>query len=488
MNGRINFRQNLKTEYILPFAFGLVILFVFAFIDQTVRNIQSIAEVLTVASLFIICAVALFLYKKNKLSYEAVIYLIFACGFALRLCYALKIGYFQNQHDVESLNSSGHLSYINYIFNNGSLPDTNYWQFSHPPLHHLISAVVVWFGDLLGFSLERSFENIQLLTVIYSSVSMIIGVKICSELGVNVKALIICCLILAFFPGMFVLAGSINNDILMIMLTLISLLYLIKWYKAPSLKFAVISGMFCGLAMMTKVSAALFAVVAGITVLIKLIFDKSLRFGRVALHSFLFVILLLPLGLWHPIRNYILFEQPLGYVAPIPVTNPLYTGSVSIVKRLLLPFSTEGVGVYVDVWEEHNVWGYVLRNSLFGEYNFGSQGIALFAVLVNLFLILVSLSAFVTLLKDKNNIKKLLPLILFYIIQLAFFIYFNIRYPFGCSMDFRYIVPLFFIGVVFIGLGFQKHQNENSVFALLLKYFTCFSTAVLCFTSVLLFV
>ena len=65
-----------------------------------------------------------------------------------------------NQHDVESLQSSGHLSYIYTIFN-GALPQTNDWQFSHPPLHHIISALFVKLSTLANFSLGRAFENIQ---------------------------------------------------------------------------------------------------------------------------------------------------------------------------------------------------------------------------------------------------------------------------------------------------------------------------------------
>jgi hypothetical protein len=64
---------------------------------------------------------------------------------------------------------------------------------------------------------------------------------------------------------------------------------------------------------------------------------------------------MLPLGLWYQIRNMILFDQPLGYVSPISTSNPLYIGDISILKRIILPFSLKPVGVFVDVWEEHNL-------------------------------------------------------------------------------------------------------------------------------------
>ena len=109
-----------------------------------------------------------------------------------------------------------------------------------------------------------------------------------------------------------------------------SIVYLLKWCERPSLKYAAVCGLFIGLGMMTKVSAALFAVAAAITVIIKFLIDKNLKFNKVLLYALLFVAVLLPLGLWHPIRNFVFFQQPLGYVAPIPITNPLYNGDISL--------------------------------------------------------------------------------------------------------------------------------------------------------------
>ncbi len=488
MNGKISVQSKFKIEYFLPLIFGLILLTLFFFYDQTGEFNLEFSEILTCTLLICSSVTGFFLYKNDLLNTKTLICLIAVCGFAFRLGYAVKIGYWQNQHDVESLNSSGHLSYIYYIFKNFKLPNSNEWQFSHPPLHHILSAVAVWFGSLLGFTIERSFENIQLLTVFYSSVSMLLGIKICRELGIKGKVLVLCSLILAFFPGMFILSGSINNDILMITLVLSATLFLVKWYKSPSVKFALICGLFTGLAMMTKVSAALFAVAAALTVIFKFFIDKNLKFGTVVLHALVFVALLLPFGLWHPIRNFILFQQPLGYVAPISITNPLYNGEISIFERIILPFSLSSTGVYVDVWTEHNLWNYLLRNSLFGEYNFGVEGIAVFTVAANLILILLSLISLVTLLYGKNSVKSILSLLPFYVVQLAFFIYFNVKYPFGCSMDFRYVVPLFFIGVVFIGLGLQKVNQSNRFSSKLFEYLAYISTAVLCLASVIIFI
>ncbi len=451
---------------VLPAVFAAVLLLFFLLYDQSAHLSDyngTVADAVSCFGILFSCCAAYVCYRKCLLDTKTVVFLVIVCGFTLRLAYALRYGYGVNQHDVESLESSGHLSYIYSIANGHGLPQTNDWQFSHPPLHHFLSAISVKLSYLLGFSNGRAFENIQLLTVFYSTMTMLAGYRLLTLCRVKENNLIICMALLSFHPTFQILAGSINNDVLTLLLSMYAVVYLLKWYQRPSVKYALICGAFCGLGMMTKVSAALIAVVAAVSVVIKFISCRRLKFGQTALQAVCFIAVLLPLGLWHPIRNYLLFQQPLGYVAPIPVTSALYTGDISLLDRIILPFSKTAQGVYVDVWEEYNVWFYTLRNSLFGEYKFGNEGVAAFLVLLNLILIVVSLIALVFLLFKRSPKQKcLIPLFVLYFVQLAFFVYFNLRYPFGCTMDFRYIVPLLFCGVVFIGAAAERMGQNNS--------------------------
>lgn len=477
-----------KIFCLLPFAFLLILLAFFLFYDQSAHKFEencTTAELVTGIALFSSGIVGVLLYKKDKLSTKAVVVLLFVCGFALRLAYALRYGYNVHQHDVESFDSSGHLSYIYSIATGNGLPATNDWQFSHPPLHHFIAALTVKLSQLFGFTNGHAFENIQYLTVLYSTLTMLVGYEMLKEFGVKGKNIVLGVMLLAFHPTFQVLAGSINNDILLVLLSMSAVLFLMKWYSAPSLKYAALCGTFCGLSMMTKVSAALIAVVVAVTVVVKFVVDKELKLSKTLLQTAVFLVLLLPLGLWHPIRNYILFEQPLGYVAPIPTTSALYTGDISIIDRLVLPFSKEGFGVYVNVWEEYNVWFYTLRNSLFGEYNFGNTGLAYLAVLSNLLVILSSLAALVYLIVKRKNQPNLLPVTVLYFVQLGFFIYFNIKYPFGCTMDFRYIVPLLFCGVLFLGGAAEQLCDSDNPISKWTVFGTKTAVTVLCITSTL---
>ncbi len=481
-----------SSAVVLTAVFALLLLGLFLFYDQSAyysENYSYLSDCLPFAVITISSVAAYFLYKRERLNESHILLLLLACGFALRLGYTLKYPWYANQHDVETLNSSGHLSYIWYIATNNSLPDTNGWQFSHPPLHHILAAGAVKLSAALGFSNDRCFENIQLLTTLYSAICSLSGVLLLKELQIKGKALLVCTALLIFHPSLIILSGSINNDILMITLSMLAVLCLVRWCRYHSAGKAALCGVFSGLAMMTKVSAALIAAVAALTVITVFFTDRSLRFGRFALHTLCFLVCFLPLGFVHPLRNYILFGQPLGYVAGLSTASRLYTGDINIIKRLVLPFSGKIDGVYVDVWNEYNLWGYLSRNALFGEYNFGKDGIALIAVAANA--VMALLSAAVTVIlpfcgSSSAAKKPYLAIYCLFAVQLLFFIYFNIKYPFGCTMDFRYVVPLLFCKVALLG-SFESFA-ENGAFKRCYRYAFYISAAVLSASSVILMI
>jgi hypothetical protein len=240
--------------------------------------------------------------------------------------------------------------------------------------------------------------------------------------------------------------------------------------------------------MCTKFSVALLVPITAVVVIVKLITDKAYKFGSFFLQTGLFLAVSMPLGLWYQIRNVIKFQQPFGYIAPIPETSDLFIGDVSIIKRVLLPFSTERLGVFVDVWEEHNLFSYVLRNSMFGEYRIGETVFAAFLVLFNLCVVLLTVLSVILLLKKGKELFKtadwIILLVLF--VQLVFFVYFNVSYPFGCTMDFRYI-PLTAVcsGVL---LGKVIENKNGSALKKVLSSITCITVVGFCSFSLFVYI
>ena len=57
-------------------------------------------------------------------------------------------------------------------------------------------------------------------------------------------------------------------------------------------------------------------------------------------------------------------------------------------------------------------------------------------------------------------------IIIFYFAEIFMYLYSNLTMPFGCTMDFRYIVPTIFFGMIFI-VNKMEEKNYNKVTTLI---------------------
>lgn len=483
--------RDLRLNIVLPIIFAAFLFVLLLLFDQSVLKDKAtlLSSIVICFTLLISLSYAFFKYKTQGLNVNNVTALIIICGFFLRLAYVIRCGYGMNQHDVESLYTSGHLKYMYNLAMGEGLPDNNNWQFCHPPLHHALSAGVIKLSWALGMSNATAFENVQLLTCLYSTLTMFASNAILKECKIGEEIRLYSLSLLSFHPSMIIFSGSINNDILTVLLMLWAIYFLVKWYNKPSVRSALLCGLFTGLGMMSKFSAALIMMSAAIVVFYKFFKYKCLKIKELLIQILSFLSISLPLGMWHPVRNFLLFGQKIGHVAPINIDSGLYIGNVSLIKRLILPFSLEPVGVYVDVWEEYNLWNYLLRNSLFGEYSFGNEAVAAVAVLLNLVLFVLTIWALILIVRARfSNAFGVMPIITVAALQIISFIIFNINYPFGCSMDFRYIVPVLFCGAVLLGYGEQSAIALNSYSTKVFSAVLRFTTVAFCIASILVFI
>lgn len=76
-------------------------------------------------------------------------------------------------------------------------------------------------------------------------------------------------------------------------------------------------------------------------------------------------------------------------------------------------------------------------------------------ILINLLLILLSLAAMAFVL-IRHRTAQWTALSCFWLVLIGAYIDFNINYPFGCTMDFRYVVPTALIGAVFLAKWWEE--------------------------------
>ncbi len=477
-------QRRLNSEFIYISA-ALILFFVFLFVDTTaegfrVRNYQYIC-IAAVFSLAVFAATARY-YKK--ISFKTMIMIIFLIGLIIRIYYILYTPYSVRQHDVGG--DEGHYSYIYTIFTTGRLPESYDYQFYHPPLHHFISAAMLKLSQMLNFGIERSFEGVQILTAFYSFVIMVVAYKILDEIGLKGRTMVIAVSIMAVHPTFIILSGSINNDVLSIMFLFIALLYTIKWYKDPGFKNIIVIAAAIGLGMMTKISVGMVAFVVAAVFLFKWVsLPKFYRQGKYYAQFAVFALICFPLALWHPIYNNIRLGQPIGYVTPVGL--PDLSENYSALQRFFSVNLKELGSLYCSPWEDSNLLSYSFKCSVFGEFSF-SEDLSLIGgmlLIFNIVTILLSLAAMVyVLIKDRDNNRHFFNLIMvfFWLVQIVSFISFNIKYPFGCTMDFRYIVPTILTGSYFLSVGLELLPDKQ--WSLYLKNFSYMSIFMFVLTSI----
>ncbi len=507
----------LKNKYFYVFS----VMLVFAFAEPLKDAYKSYGDAVF-AFLTVITAMFFFVFVfKKKVEAEKVFFLLFLIGFYFRLAYILDSngaiasngGYFiTRQHDVhyffgpeyyEPGSRTGHAAYIEFFYNGGLLPKFDVrkvFQFYHPPLWHMISALWLRIQTFLGVSYHSAVENIQLLSLVCSTAVMSVSHAIFKKFGLKELGLIIADAIVAFHPTFIILAGSINNDVLSLVLVLTSVYLALRWYEAPGFKTIVPLAFSIGFAMMAKLSGGLVAVAVAMLFCVRL-FDKKYGFKKLFPQFAVFGIICVPIALWYQIRNYFAYGVPPAYVPKLSVKADQYVGNVSVPDRIFDFSSLSENGVYPAratetymakygfEYFDHNIPLTALKTSVFGEYYIGASdrlfsivaeilfwSSVILAVLSCVFAVYSVVKAFRE--KSDNRNKALVFhafMLVYWLTLIISYVNFCFGYPHFCTMDFRYIAPTVIIGALYIGVFLNKIKNKNNI---VYKVFSILLTAV----------
>lgn len=494
---------NLKVAYairdflvrILPYLLiALVMLVANLMVDQTKINLSMMQQIQK-CGLYAIMGIVLLaaiLAVFKKLDAKTAIFFMIAVGVVIRLTYVLYTDIDTRQYDVGFAYSNktgnypwsnwrGHMEYIYTIFSTGKLPPIqsieNCYQYYHPPLWHMVAASWMKLNETMGFEVLRNAQSIQFVTCFCSSSIMVIAYRIFSELGIKEKHSVWVMPLICFLPVFYIMGGCINNDMLMLMLSFISILYYVRWYRRGGWKDIIICGLTLGLSMMTKTSAVILAIPYGLFFIVRFIVNKNDTNTVLRLKIFgqyvVFAIVSIPIGIWYPIRNLIKYDQPLNYVLRFSDTHTLYCGDSSIIDRFFkFPFNQFTDFIYANSSRDYNIWAYMFKTSLFEEYytygNVDTLAKVLFIAVVALGLLAFCAMIYMICKSVKSiivnkTVYSLDHLSLFFAVMwiavLVSYIVFNVSYPFGCTMDVRYIIPAVFATVVLLGMFMRTKEK-----------------------------
>ncbi len=413
--------------------------------------------------------------KKHRTRLNSL--LIMGLGFCLKFCYVLATSIYTRQNDVGSFDKTdGHTSYMQYLYDNLSLPDFDprtRWQYCHPPLHHFIGAVWMWINRVLLSPGENPCrESIQMLSLFYSCCIMITAYRILRHFKLKGAALYIPLIIINFHPAFVLLSGSINNDVLSVAFIMGAVLCTLRWSESRSMKDILKIALCIGLGMMTKISAALIAPPVALVFLI--VFIKNVKKELIPLLTqfVCFGLVCVPLGMWFPVYQRIRWGIPFTYVHEMSVLSFQYIGDMPFAERIT-DFSLSQLTPIYEHWRRVDEYGVfhgdseynpliaLMKNSIFGE-SFGEGTFANYRFIYYILPVFFGLNVFIAsaaflsgvvfTVKKCSATRTAKALITCYYLIMMFIFYINAdNYPFTCTMNFRYITPTVITGALYLG-------------------------------------
>ncbi len=253
--------------------------------------------------------------------------LILAGGFLMGLCFILRLPYNFSWHDLASYSADfsgeakpdGHLGYIAWIVENGTLPIMDprvngYSILYNPPLYHLIQAGFIQLNLWLRVAENVALENLQVITLLFASACPLVAVDLMSFLGVTSGACAWVRWRWRFSRRYGSLGATLNNDILSILCILACILFTVRWERTRRMGIFWAIALSMGAGMAAKLSAATAHSLRGVGIH-RGIFPELKRWQRYAGTVPAFLAVSVPLAVAWPLLYHLLaFDMPLNYV------------------------------------------------------------------------------------------------------------------------------------------------------------------------------
>ena len=471
--------------------------------QQNPLYIQKAMCAAIILTAVVTAATASVMMHRGFKSPEMIITAIMAVGIIMRVGYMLYTPCNVRQHDMWGFDADagGHAAYILNLMQYHRLPLSNKLQFYQQPFFYIVGSLMSFIvNSLLNTSSAYELTDAARTAACTASCLILpVADALCRECDIGGRGRVISTALVACSPVFYMTAGMLTPDSLSTLLMLLAVLYTVKWSNDCSWKNTVLLAVIYGLGVMTKVSVgviALFTAAVFVIRLVKAVRTDTRQWKNLLPRYIVFGLISLPLGLWYSVRNYRMFGQPLGYVLDIGGSrSKLYTGDRSIVARIFT-FSFDNImkGPYADVLNDYNAPVYYLKSSLFGEYRYEAPAIIPAVLLFTALAVaaVAVLAIFYQLIHSKNKSIGYYVIPVVSILMYASVTYFYMKYPYGCSMDYRYMGLLSVMAGVALGRmcgNTVEIRFKNAVMnTCKLNKYTVFMLAVFCTASVTMYI
>ena len=366
---------------------------------------------------------------------------IFLLGILIRFFYVQETNFEQRTHDV-----SGHIDYVKIVAEEHHIPAADEcWTCYHPPVYYATSALTWNVATLCGIFPQRALQWESFLLSVFclflglSALRLFLGKEISFFLSG---------ILWAFWPSVIFTAARIGNDSLFYLAHLACFWMCFRYLMSRKGKFLTFAAAFAGIAFATKSTGAVSIATYCATVFLGFFGKSWHRPGRSEK-------LALILGFLVCVASgvFLLSHDISGNVSGLKWVNvgngPENYLIFDLKTFLLQPYTSP----FDDAMGRQYFWNYLLKTSLFGEFRLLETPWGIFlATSLGVLLLFLMYFCFRGILYTKWNRPSLL--FGFHgILFVAAALLFRIKYPFSCSNDFRYIVPVLLSFVPFAARG-----------------------------------
>ena len=358
------------------------------------------------------------------------------------------------------------------------------------------SPVYVWYEpNAAAYTLYTNYqysllETCRIYINFYSALTIWGFYKCFKEMRLDGAKLVIATFLAVFVPSLWYMPNYGNNDMLALTFAVFALYFALRFYHSESWVDIIVTAFMIGLGMMTKLSAAMIAFPIAflyLLLLIKYIKRYQASKDKKALWMFIykmaaFAVIVFPLGLGIHIFNKVKFGVPIGYVKDTEWYDGAYHESIQHIhldfygfwnRFIFFPTKDLGYSHYLLQWldpdkayfangswyytpewgkSDFSVWTAFLKTALFGEWSYDLKGFAaigadfayVFYILVGVLFEIAAIYytvRFVIRLFKKASLKEnalYIMMAIFFLTNAFSYIYFNYKYPVGCSENARY--------------------------------------------------
>ncbi|HWY24299.1 MAG TPA: hypothetical protein VNX47_05235 [Nevskia sp.] len=354
-------------------------------------------------------------------------------------------------HDVGYYGGTetGHLAYVGYVAEHLALPRPDLgWEYFQPPLYYAVGALAWRWAQWLNLPPAEALQALALafwlVFLAASAATLRLSLRRSPALlGLATAAL-------ALWPSGIMHGLRLGNDPPMYAAAAVATWWMVRWWRSGRDRHVYGMALAIAVALLCKTNAiALLAAASGLLVLRLLASPKRRRvWVQAATASAIMaggVLLSLFRGLWYWWHGQI----PSWLIANIGLLDSSLRVPNQIRYFLPLDIPVFLTSPWADTRDDAtgraNVWNFLLRSSLSGEFQFDGalkRRIALAWGVLLLWLLGLLLLRLSQLRFSPAKLWREMPLSVLSLSWLASLLAVRIEYPFACKADFRFVLPL----------------------------------------------